>query len=147
MNPRQRLRKIASSLSAAALLCAATGASAQLAVYKHVYPAGDIVYTDQPQMPPLPEAAPASDAPAAPARFAPPRRYPLVTVSEAQRRLAQAQLKRKQGKAPLAGESVQGPGGATANYYYWRRQEKLRIEVEQAQRRANAVQKSLLARQ
>jgi len=122
MNPRHCIQAIAVSACAMALLCAATGASAQS------------------------ESAVEPDRPAAPARTTSSRRsYPLVNVSEAQRRLAQAELKRKQGKAPLPGEREQDSGALT--YAYWRRQEKLRIEVEQAQSRANAVKQPLLARQ
>jgi hypothetical protein len=122
MKPSHCILEIAAGTCAAALLCTAMGASAQS------------------------EIAVEPDKPVVPARSTPSRRaYPLVNASEAQRRLAQSQLKRKQGKAPLAGERTQGQAGDTVNYQYWRRQERLRIEVEQAQRRANAVPLPLLA--
>jgi len=70
-----------------------------------------------------------------------------VNALEAERRLAQAQHKRSQGMAPQAGESVRTSGGVVVNARYWRRQEKLRMEVEQAQRRMNHVQRPMLARQ
>jgi len=114
-------------------------------VYKQVDLAGNTVYTDRLEVPPSEPKDSAADSKPQdrPARAAPSRRHSLVNASEAQRRLAQAQLKRKQGKAPLPGERAQETGELT--YAYWRRQEKLRIEVEQAQRRANAVQQPLLA--
>jgi len=146
MNTRQWIRNLSASACAAALLCAAMSASAQLAVYRLSDTSGHAVYTDRPEIPTSPDGMLEPAKPAAPVRINPSRRaYPLVNASEAKRRLVQSQLKRTQGKAPLPGESIQGPGGDTATYQYWRRQEKLRIEVEQAQRRANAVQMPLLA--
>jgi hypothetical protein len=71
------------------------------------------------------------------------RRGALVNAAEAERRLAQAQLRRQRGLEPLAGES----SGGNVNYRYWKRQEKLRHEVEQAQRRLNHVQRPQLAHQ
>jgi hypothetical protein len=146
MNTRQLIRNVAASTSATLLLCAAFSASAQLAVYRLSDPAGHAVYADRPEIPSSPEGIADPAKPVAPVKLNPSRRaYPLVNASEAKRRLVQSQLKRTQGKAPLPGESIQGPGGDTATYQYWRRQEKLRIEVEQAQRRANAVQPPLMA--
>ncbi len=55
-----------------------------------------------------------------------------VNATEAERRLAQAQSKRRQGVAPL-------PGERPLDIRYWRRQEKLRLQVEQAQHRLNAT--------
>ena len=37
---------------------------------------------------------------------------------------------------PRAGEFIQVSGKRTLNYRYWQRQEKLRVAVEQAQRRS-----------
>jgi hypothetical protein len=42
--------------------------------------------------------------------------------------------------APLAGERIRGTDASTVNHRYWRRQEKLRLAVEQAQRRSNETQ-------
>ena len=69
----------------------------------------------------------------------------LVNSNEAERRLVQIQQKRRQGMAPLPGESARVPGGVQVNSRYWNRQEKLRIEVEQAQRRMNETQRLQLA--
>ena len=144
MNPRPHNRKIVASLCAAALVCAASGVSAQMVVvYKQVDQTGRVLYADRTEVPSSPDAFAAEDAPAASGKRPPARRSSLVTINEAQRRLAQAELKRKQGTAPLPAERMQGSGELT--YAYWRRQEKLRIEVEQAQRRVNAVQRPMLA--
>ena len=64
------------------------------------------------------------------------QRSAAVNAAEAERRLAQAQLERQQGKEPLPGELVPGAPGQLS-YRYWKRQEKLRLAVEQAQRRWN----------
>ena len=71
----------------------------------------------------------------------------LVNANEAERRLTQTKQKRSQGLTPLPGESVKVPGGVLVNTRYWSRQEKLRLEVEQAQRRSNETQRLQLARQ
>jgi hypothetical protein len=152
MNARQRGRlwlrgRLFAASIAAALLCAATAASAQLAVYKSIDPEGHITYTDRQEPGSLLVGDAESEAPAAePRRRAlPSRGSALVNANEAKRRLAQAERKRKLGKEPLAGESTQGPDGIMVSYRYWQRQEKLRIEVERAQRRANVVQRTLPA--
>jgi hypothetical protein len=111
--------RIRSILLVAALACVAAGASAQT-VYKEVDDAGHIRFSDQP--------------PARPALA--PRRAGRVEVNEAARRLKQAQLDRRLGAQPAPGEMSNAPGVRTANYRYWRRQEKLRLAVEQAQRRS-----------
>jgi hypothetical protein len=144
------VKRIGGLLCAATLACAAASASAQLAaVYRQIDPAGHIVITDQ--LDPAPaseEAAPEVEPAPVPARpKVSSRRAALVNLNEAQRRLAQAQLKRKHGAAPLARERVQGASGETVGYAYWKRQEKLRIAVEQAQQRVNALQRPLLAHQ
>ena len=72
-----------------------------------------------------------------------PRRAALVEANEAERRLAQARLKRERGAAPLPGEQARGEG--YVNDRYWRRQEKLRLEVEQALRRFNETRRSVYA--
>ena len=96
-----------------------------------------------------PEAAPQAEAAKPPVRrtYVSSKLSASVNALEAERRLAQAQHKRSQGMAPQAGESVRTSGGVVVNARYWRRQEKLRIEVEQAQRRVNHVQRPMLARQ
>jgi hypothetical protein len=68
------------------------------------------------------------------------RRAATIDASEAARRLGQARLEREQGVAPLAGERIRGTDASTVNHRYWRRQEKLRLAVEQAQRRSNETQ-------
>lgn len=68
-----------------------------------------------------------------------------VNTREAERRLVQAQKKRGAGRAALPGEIVQTPGGAVVSRSYWHRQEKLRLEVEVAQRRLNQVQRPQVA--
>jgi hypothetical protein len=65
------------------------------------------------------------------------RRAAEIDVREAARRLARAQVQRKLGLAPLAGE---------AGYPYWQRQEKLRRLVESAQRRYNETREAQVAR-
>jgi len=87
---------------------------------------------------------------AAPAEEARPRRPALpskrsreVNASEAKRRLAQAEHHRSMGIEPQPGEFTRGPQGISVNYRYWKRQEKLRVEVEHAQRRANLTEKRL----
>jgi hypothetical protein len=46
----------------------------------------------------------------------------------------------------LAGERISGDAGAL-NHRYWRRQEKLRLAVEQAQRRSNETRPASEMRQ
>ena len=65
------------------------------------------------------------------------QRGSLVNRNEAERRLGKARLAREQGRSPLAGEYARDIVPAAGNYRYWRRQEKLRQSVEQAQRRYN----------
>ena len=149
MNPGLQIRKIASAICAAALACATTGVPAQ-AVFKQVDIAGHITYTDQPETTASAQTAenPESEATKAPRRIAniSPRRVTvLVDANEAARRLAWAQQQRRQGVQPLPGEQTQASGASTLNYRYWRRQEKLRILVEQAQRRLNETSKVQLA--
>jgi hypothetical protein len=106
-------------LFAVALACVTSGVSAQ-SIYKQVDDTGHVMFGDQP-----------------PARLAvTPRRGGRVEVNEAARRLEQAQLARKLGAQPAPGELSNTPGVRTANYRYWRRQERLRLAVELAQRRS-----------
>jgi hypothetical protein len=136
-------------LAALLALCAAS-ASAQM-IYTSVGLDGQKSFSDRAAAPAEPalEAAPLADEPKAARRrnVVPARLSATVNAHEAERRLAQAQRKRSQGMAPQAGESVRIPGGVEVNARYWHRQEKARIEVEQAQRRLNHVQRPMLARQ
>ena len=133
---------------ALALLWAASGASAQLAVYKAADPAGQPARTDGADAAVKPvEAATEQESPAPQVkrRALPSRNSAMVNANEARRRLAQAELKRSLGKEPMPGETTRGPDGVTVNSRYWQRQVKLRIEVDQALRRFNATQRPLLA--
>jgi len=67
------------------------------------------------------------------------KRAAEINAREAGRRLEQAQLKRIQGAEPLPGEVN---GGSVPNYRYWKRQEQLRVAVEQAQRRWNQTHRT-----
>jgi len=117
---------LAPSVIALLLLCAAGTVSAQ-EVFKDVDEAGRTTFSDQP--PPVRKS------------FIAPRRGGKVDVSEAARRLQQAQLARMQGLEPRPGEFVRASGTRTLNYRYWQRQEKLRRDVEQAQRRSQDTQR------
>lgn len=109
-----------SMLLAVALACAAPCVSAQ-DIYRQVDDDGRITFSD------LPPAKPA----------AAPRRGAKVEVNEAARRLKRARLDRNLGMEPQPGELNSAGGARTVNYRYWRRQEKLRLTVELAQRRAS----------
>jgi len=126
----------------------AANASAQ-AIYTTVAADGQKTYSDRGDAMPEPalESVTAAKEPKAPARksHVSARLSASVNAHEAERRLAQAQQKRSAGLAPLAGESARVPGGIAVNARYWQRQEKLRIEVEQAQRRLNQVLRPQLA--
>jgi hypothetical protein len=76
----------------------------------------------------------------------PSQRSSMVNANEARRRLAQAELKRSLGAEPLPGEFTRTPRGLAVNYRYWQRQEKLRMEVDQAQRRVNVTVRRLQPR-
>ncbi len=140
MNSRRHVRNIAWRICAAAFLCAAAGVSAQT-VYRQADAAGHISFTDRPDTTPSPQTAtaPASDVANALARKSSisSRRAVTIDANEAARRLRQAQLKRKQGMEPLPGEQAQGTHAGVVNHRYWQRQEKLRLLVEQAQRRSS----------
>ena len=122
MNSSSRVGTIA-SIVALALVCAAGSASAQ-EIFKQVDEDGSTTFSDQP--PPRKTVVL-------------PRRGGKVDVSEAARRLERAQLERKQGIEPQPGEFIQISGVRTVNYRYWKRQEKLRVAVEQAHRRSQAT--------
>jgi hypothetical protein len=129
---------------AASLLLFAASAPAQT-IYSKVDTDGHATFSDIPSTAPEPE--PEAVAPRAPAgvmRIGS-RRGAIVNANEAERRLAQAQLKRQQGIAPLPSERVQG-SGTSVNHRYWRRQEKLRLDVEKAQQRVNATGPAQIAR-
>jgi len=132
MNSRHR-RTLAASLCAAVLLCAAARTPAE-GIYKQVDAAGRITYSDQPDPAATPVAAPARKASSA-----------TINAKEATLRLDKARVQREQGSRPLPGEMVKGGGATNVNHRYWRRQEKLRIQVEQAQRRSNETSRLLLA--
>ena len=106
----------------AALILAATGALAQ---------------TEPDPAPPQQAAPELGEVKAVPRAVRPriaSKRAAEINAKEAERRLEQAQLKRIEGAEPLPGEVN---GGSVPNYRYWKRQEQLRLAVEQAQRRWN----------
>lgn len=119
------------------MLCAASGLCAQ-GLYKQVDAAGQVTFSDTP------------GGSSAPAPAAAPRRVRYgsmsvqdaraVDASEAARRLSKAQRERRQGAVASRAEQ-RGPDATTVGYAYWQRQEKLRQNVEHAQRRANDVQR------
>jgi hypothetical protein len=113
-------------------MLSATAISAQ-AIHKSVDAQGHTLFSDQP--PPATAPSPAL------------RRNSVVNANEASRRLTQMQQTRRLGMTPLPGESVQSADGTVVNPRYWRRQESLRLAVEQAQRRSNQTQQLLLAHQ
>ncbi len=123
MNSSRRLATLASSACAVALLCAATGVCAQ-EILKGVDEEGRATFSDQPTPPPKRKSAML------------PRRGGKVDVSEAARRLECAQQARQEGLEPRPGELTLVKGTQTVNYRYWQRQEKLRVALEQAQRRS-----------
>jgi hypothetical protein len=149
MNARHRSRILASTLLAAVLACAAAVVSAQT-VFKVVDAGGKITFTDHPETTPSAQEASTPDADAAHpttriSGISSRRAAAIVDANESARRLQQAQLKRKQGIAPLPGEQARGARGGTVNERYWRRQEQLRLLVEQAQRRQRETAQPQLA--
>jgi hypothetical protein len=146
MIPRRHARKTTLAICAAAFLCAAASASAQT-VYKLVDAGGKITFTDRPDEARISQAdvAPELDVARPPPRISgisSRRAAAAVDANEAARRLRAAQLKRKQGMEPLPGEQAKS---GVANDRYWRRQEKLRLLVEQAQRRQRETGQPQLA--
>ena len=149
MNSRHsRALDVVWKICAAVFLCAAAGVSAQT-VYQQADAAGHITFADRADATPsAPTAAvPESDVAKAPARNSTisSRRAAIVEANEAARRLAQARLTRERGVEPLPGEQARGTNARAVNQRYWRRQEKLRHEVEQALRRSNETRQSLHA--
>jgi hypothetical protein len=160
MDSRRRRRTAVSTACAAVLLCAATGAPAQM-VYRHVNADGQVTFSDRPEVSASPSAAmsPAQGAPPDATQDATPevaktrvrrsaispRRAAMVEASEAERRLGQARVTRQRGIAPLPGEWARGEGLGAVNDRYWRRQEKLRRDVEQALRRFNETRRPVYA--
>jgi hypothetical protein len=59
--------------------------------------------------------------------------------------LKQARLDRSLGAQPGPGELTKGSAPHAVNYRYWRRQEKLRLAVEQALRRSQETQRVQVA--
>lgn len=70
------------------------------------------------------------------------KRSAEINAREAERRLEQAQLNRREGAEPLPSERVQVNGTTTVSYAYWKRQEQLRLAVEKAQRRWNQTHRA-----
>lgn len=134
------------NLLAIALLLAATSASAQ-AIHLKIGSDGQKSFSDIPGATPDRAAAPAVEEPRAPAGTMAKgsRRAAIVNAKEAHRRLGQAQRSRQEGAQPLAGELAPNRGAYAVHHSYWRRQEKLRLLVEQAQRRSNETGELLLA--
>ena len=126
------------TLLAAVLLLAAAGASAQ-AINTKVDLEGHPSNGARAESTTTIEA----DAPTPPVRHlgVARQRSVAINVTEAERRLAQAQLKRQQGLQPLPGEL--NPETGQPSFRYWKRQEKLRQDVEVAQRRVLATRSKL----
>ena len=68
-----------------------------------------------------------------------------VDANEAARRLEQARRRREQGALPQPGEQALSTEPGLVNHRYWRRQEKLRHLVEQALHRSNETHRSSTA--
>ncbi len=145
---RSRLRNIARSVCAVALLCGAAGACAQ-AIHKEIDAAGRITYSDQPETTPSRHFAtvPALDVANALARNAAisSRFAAIIDVDEAARRLGQALLERSLGAERLPGEQVRGADAPAATQRYRARQEDLQREVELAVQRATRTARVLRA--
>lgn len=147
MNPRRCARRNLTAILAAAIPCAATGASAQ-EMYKLVDATGQVMFTDRPSETPELQVATEPESPRVPKRIAgisSPRAAALVDAKEAARRLRQAQMTRSEGIEPLPGEKAQHARDGVVSERYLRRQEKLRLLVEQAQRRANETSRPQVA--
>ena len=147
MNPRRCARRTLPAILAAAMLCAAAGASAQ-ELYKLVDATGHVTFADRPDAALVPQAASEPEPARLPKRIAgisSPRAAAIVDAKEAARRLQQAQLTRSRGIEPLPGEKAQHAKEGVLSERYWRRQEKLRLLVEQAQRRANETARPQVA--
>ncbi len=146
MNPRRCARRTLPAILAAAMLCAASGASAQ-ELYKLVDATGHVTFADRPDAA-LESQAVEPETPRLPKRIAgisSPRAAAIVDAKEAARRLRQAQMTRSEGIEPLPGEKAQHARDGVVSERYLRRQEKLRLLVEQAQRRANETSRPQVA--
>lgn len=132
------------ALIAIALLLAAASAAAQT-IHTTVGPDGHRTFSDLAGTAPVSEQAPAVEPSRAPAGTMAngSRRAAVVNASEARRRLDQARVKRMQGAQPLPGELAVDQGAGVALDRYWRRQEKLRLAEEKAQRRSNETSEQL----
>ena len=64
-----------------------------------------------------------------------------IDAREAARRLEKTRLERLRGVDPLPGEQDRRAGSNAMKYRYWQRQERLRLAVELAQRRALMAQR------
>jgi len=137
-----------STLLAAVLALCAASASAQM-IHTSVNLDGHKTFSDRADTMPesVPEAVPAKPAWRTPAGTMSKgsRGAVLVNANEAERRLAQAQRKRNKGMALESGESDKISGGILVNARYWNRQEKLELDVDRAQRRANEMRQPTLA--
>lgn len=134
MTPLRRVLETMPAILAAAILCATASAAAQ-ELHKLVDATGHVTFSDRPDETGALQAAPEPESPRVPKRIAgisSPRAAALVDTKEAARRLRQAQSARSQGEAPLPGERTKD---GTMSERYWRRQAKLRLAVDQAQRR------------
>lgn len=146
MNPRRCARRTLPTVLAVAILCAASGASAQ-ELYKLVDETGHVTFADRPDAALAPQAA-EPETPRLQKRIAgisSPRAAAIVDAKEAARRLRQAQMTRSEGIEPLPGEKAQHARDGVVSERYLRRQEKLRLLVEQAQRRANETSRPQVA--
>ena len=127
-------------ICAAVFLCAATGASAQT-LYRQAGDAGRIAFAEQPDTAATPRTARVSALDVASALAShsaiSSRRSGTIDTNEAARIVGQARLERAQGVQPLPGEQVQATH--VVNHRYWLRQERLRVAVEQAQRRLKRI--------
>lgn len=118
MNSRRHVRNTVQGICAAAIVCAAAGASAQ------TVSAWDVASA-------LARGSAISSRSAA-----------MVDASEAARRLGQARSEREQGAQALPGEQAQGANAGAVNHRYWQRQDKLRRMVERALQRSNETHHS-----
>jgi hypothetical protein len=147
MNPRRCARRTLPAILAAAILCATAGAAAQ-EVHKLVDATGSITFSDRPDETGALQVAPEAETPSQPKRIAgisSPRAAARVDAKEAARRLRQAQIARSEGIEPLPGERAQHAKTGVISERYWRRQQKLQLLVEQAQRRVNETSRPQVA--
>ena len=143
---RRRVRIVAMAIWAAAFLCAATGVPAQT-LHRQTDSEGRTTFGDRADATPSPRTETVEAPEATPVRKSviSPRRSAMIEANEAQRVLKQARLARERGAEPLPAERVRSAGAGAVNHRYWRRQEKLRRDVEQALRRSNETRRSFHA--